>query len=47
MLDWDNGDITGFVQASMSKIQELFKDFKKPLQQFQGLNVNKKYWSKC
>ena len=25
---------TGFIQASMSKIQGLFKDFYKPLQQF-------------
>ena len=25
---------TGFVQASMSKIQGLLKDFKKPIQQF-------------
>ena len=39
---WKSGfpTITGFVQASMSKIQGLFKDFYKPLQQFQGLNAN-------
>ena len=35
-------DKTGFIQASMSKIQGLFKDFLKSLQQIQGLKVNEK-----
>ena len=38
-----NQTYTGFIQASMSKIQGLFKDFSSLSNSFQGLNVNEKY----
>ena len=37
-----NGIISGFTQASMSKIQGLFKDFFSLSNSFQGLKVNEK-----
>ena len=36
-----SGDSSGFIQASMSKIQGLFKDFLRLSYSFQGLEVMK------
>ena len=50
---YNRGELTqilqlpGFIQASMSKIQGLLKDFSSPSNSFQGLKNNEKYWSKC
>ena len=35
--------LTGFIQASLSKIQGLFKDFISLSKNFQGLKVDEKY----
>ena len=38
---------SGFTQASISKIQGLFKDFSSLSYSFQGLKVYEKSWFKC
>ena len=39
--------ISGFIQASLSKIKAFFKDFSRLSYSFQGLKVYEKSWFKC
>ena len=41
------GPTPGFIQASLSKIQEFFKDFSRLSYSFQGLTAYEKSWFKC